>query len=155
MANESSDGLYEPDVELEAVAVALGPDHSRSSIEDAVEELALLGLVALIRHSGGAIIQPRAPLFEQIDPHAKVWKPREDARALAALALEMGESFQSEELEAQSGFERRRFNPALSVLLDQLDPADVDGTIQPDYAAPYAYLSSGARVRLRRFIKGE
>ncbi len=67
----------------------------------------------------------------------------------------MGESFAAAEIEARSGFERRRFNPALSKLLTMFDPDLVSGEPQPNYPAGYAYVTGGTRARLRRFINGE
>lgn len=155
MANTSSDGLHEPHVDLEEVAAALGAEHTASAIEEAAEELEGFGLLSLSAHIGGAIIKPTRRLFEELDPHVKGWNVEADARALAVLALDMGESFAAADLEQRSGFERRRFNPALSKLLTMFDPNLVSGEIQPDYPAAYAYLSGGTRARLRRFIAAE
>jgi hypothetical protein len=155
MANTSSDGLHEPHVDLDEVAAALGAEHTPSAIEEAAEELAGFDLLSLSRYIGGAIIQPTRKLFEQLDPHVKGWNVDADARALAALALDIGESFAAADLEQRSGFERRRFNPAVSKLLTMFDPNLVSGEIQPDYAAAYAYLTGGTRARLRRFIAAE
>lgn len=155
MASTSSDGLLEPHVDLDEVVLALGAAHTSAAIEEAAEELEGLGLVSLSRHLGGGIIQPTWRLFAAVDPHVKGWNVEADARELAALALEMGQSFIASEMEARSGMERRRFNPALSKLLTMFDPNLVSQELQPDYPAAYAYLSGGTRVRLRRFISGE
>lgn len=152
MASTSPDGLHEPHVDLEEVAAALGAEHTASAIEAAAEELEGFGLLSLSAYIGGAIIKPTWRLFAALDPHVKGWNVEADARALAVLALDVGESFATADLEQRSGFERRRFNPALSKLLTMFDPNLVSGELQPDYPAAYAYLSGGARARLRRFI---
>lgn len=155
MASTSPDGLHEPHVDLEEVAAALGAEHAASAIEEAAEELEGFGLLSLSAYIGGAIIKPTWRLFAALDPHVKGWNVEADARALAVLALDMGESFAAADLEQRSVFERRRFNPALSKLLTMFDPNLVSGEIQPDYPAAYAYLSGGTRARLRRFIAAE
>lgn len=155
MANTSLDGLHEPHVDLEEVAAALGAEHTASAIEEAAEELEGFGLVELNRYMGGAIVRPRWLLFAALDPHVKGWDVDADARALAALALEIGESVSAAEMEQRSGFERRRFNPAFSKLLTMFDPGLVSQELQPDYPANYAYANGGTRARLRRFLKDE
>jgi hypothetical protein len=155
MASTSTDGLHEPQVDLEEAATALGAEHTLSAVEEAAEELEGFGLVELNRHMGGAILQPRWTLFAALDPRVKGWDVEEDARALAVLVLQIGDGLSAQDLEQRSGFERRRFNPALSQVLTMFDPALVSQELQPDYPAPYAHLSGGARARLRRFINGE
>lgn len=155
MASTSSDGLHEPHVDLDEVALALGAEHTPAAIEEAAEELEGFGLVSLSRYIGGGIVQPTWRLFAALDPHVKGWNVEADARALAMLALEMGESFAASEMEARSGLERRRFNPALSKLLTMFDPNLVSQELQPDYPAGYAYVTGGTRARLRRFIAAE
>jgi hypothetical protein len=155
MASTSTDGLYEPHVDLEEAATALSAEHTLSAVEEAAEELEGFGLVELSRYMGGAILRPRWTLFAALDPHVKGWDVEEDARALAVLALEMGDGLSAHDLEQRSGLERRRYNPALSKLLTMFDPGLVSQELQPDYPASHAHLSGGARARLRRFINGE
>lgn len=152
MARTSPDGLHEPHVDLEEVAAALGAEHTASAIEEAAEELEGFGLLSVSRYIGGAIIKPKWQLFVALDPHVKGWNVEADARALAALALDIGESFPAADLEQRSGFERRRFNPAFSKLLIMFEPGLVSQELQPDYPANYAYVTGGTRARLRRFI---
>ena len=155
MASTSTDGLHEPHVDLEEAATALGAEHTLSAVEGAAEELEGFGLVELSRYMGGAILRPRWTLFVALDPHVMGWDVEDDARALAVLALHMGEGLSAHDMEKRSGFERRRFNPALSKLLTMFDPGLVSQERQPDYPASYAHLSGGARARLRRFMNGE
>lgn len=155
MASTSTDGWRKPNVDLEEAATALGPEHTLSAIEEAAEELEGFGLVELSRHMRGAILQPRWTLFAALDPHVKGWDVEEDARALAVVALQIGDGLSAHDMEQHSGFERRRFNPALSKLLTMFDPGLVSQELQPDYPASYAHLSGGARARLQRFINGE
>ena len=67
----------------------------------------------------------------------------------------MGEGFSAHDMEQRSGFERRRFNPALSKALAMFDAELVSQELQPDYPASYAHLSGGVRAPLRGFINGE
>ena len=155
MARTSTDGLHEPEVLLEEAAAALGAQHPLAEVEEAAEELEGYGLVRLTRFHGGPLLSPTQLLFSALDPLVKGWKVEDDARTLAGIVLDMGESFSAHELEKRSGFERRRFNPALSKLLTMCDPDMVSDTIQPDYPAASAFVTPGTRVRLRRFVKGE
>jgi hypothetical protein len=152
MVSTSTDGLREPHVDIEVAAKALGAGHTLSAVEEAAEELEGFGLVELSRYMGGAILRPRWTLFAALDPHVKGWDVEEDARALAVLALQMGDGFSAHDMEQRSGLERRRYNPALSRLLTMFDPGLVSQELQPDYPASHAHLSGGARARLRRFI---
>lgn len=63
MATTSSDGLHEPHVDLDEVALALGAEHTPAAIEEAAEELEGFGLVSLSRYIGGGIVQPTWRLF--------------------------------------------------------------------------------------------
>ena len=155
MARTSSTGLDEPRINLEELAAVLGVEHTASAIEEAAEELEGLGLVELSHHLGGAILRPCWPLFAVLDPHVKGWNVDKDARSLAAFALEMGNWLSARDLEQRSGFERRRFNPALSKLLTLFDDRLISQELQPDYSASGACLSGGTRVRLRRFINAK
>lgn len=155
MASTSSDGLHEPEVDLDEAAIALGAEHTPSATADAARELEEFGLLSVSPYIGGAIIKPTWQLFAALDPQVKGWNVEADARALARLVLDMGESFAAAELEQQGGFERRRFNPALSKLLTMFDAALVSRELQPHYPAGYAFVRGGTRARLQRFIKGE
>lgn len=155
MVRTSSDGLHEPHVMVGEVASALGSDHPAALVMEAAEELESYGLLSLTRFIGGdGLIQPRSRLFVELDPHVSGSNVEADARALAALALEADEDVSFADLEAKSGFERRRFNPAASMLLSMFD-------VQPEwpshegYPAAYAYLTGGTRARLRRFAAGQ
>lgn len=151
LCRTSTDGLHEPNMFTRDIAAALGAEHPLAAVEEAAEELRELGLVEV-----GVLsrVRPTWRLFAKVDPHAKGWNPEEDARTLAKLVLEKG-NVRAPDLEQQSGFERRRFNPALSFLLTFFDPNYISKEVQPHYPTIHAHLSPGARLRLRRFIAGE
>jgi hypothetical protein len=155
LSRTSTDGLHDPHPVTKDIPPLLGEGHSLADVEEAAEELAGYGLVTLSRHIGGSRMRPTWQLFAKVDPHAKGWNPEEDARTLARFVLEKGDGLRAPDLEQQSGFERRRFNPALSFLLTFFDPNLVSREVQPDYPTYHAHLSPGARLRLRRFINGE
>lgn len=152
MTKTSKDGLYDPDQPISEILPHLGLDLSLESIDEAAEELAEYGLIELVRDFGDSIIQPKLALFINLDPEIKGWDPIADSKVLARLALVQAEGVGASELEMQSGFEHRRFNPAFSYLLGFFDQDLISQELEPDYQAGFAHLSSGARRRLRRFI---
>lgn len=152
LVRASPDGLYEPHVTMEQAAEALGDEHLVQAVDEAAEELEGYRLVRLSRYMGGATIRPEWRLFAALDPQVKNWDVEADARTLAVLVV-VEKSFSAAELERRSGFERRRFNPALSKLLTMFDPNMVSKEIQPHYPTSYAHVTGGTRARLRRFIQ--
>ena len=152
ISRTSTDGLHDPNMFTRDIAAALGDEHTVAAVEEAAEELRELGLVEV-----GVLsrVRPTWQLFAKVDPHAKGWNPEEDARTLARFVLEKGDGLRAPDLEQQSGFERRRFNPALSMLLTFFDSNLVSREVQPDYPTYHAQLSPGARLRLRQLINGE
>jgi hypothetical protein len=151
LVRESRDGLRDPHLGLDDLMAGLGADHPKQKIREAAEELEAYGLAHLTKYIGGMHVRPTALLFEKLDPQIKGWNPEDDARVLARMAVE-AEDIRLRDLEERSGFERRRFNPAASILLSMFDPKDVSGELQPDYPAGYAFLSGGTRAKLRRFV---
>ena len=81
------------------------------------------------------------------------WNVDIDVVVLAKLCIDENESIVAADLERRSGFERRRFNPAMSKLLEFFDYNDISQEIQPDYPAAYVWLSGATRARLRRLIR--
>ncbi len=52
---------------------------------------------------------------------------------------------------AELGWPGRRLNPALGMVLREVDPGNVSREIQPDYVTACFHLDNADRARLRRF----
>lgn len=123
-----------------------------SALIEAADELSMLSLVEVKRYlGGGASVRSVAALFEQLDPQIMGWNPMEDAQRLAALLLEDESRCAVARLHAASGWEKRRFNPAMQHLLRFFESGHISGEIQPDYPTNQILLIGASKVRLRRF----
>lgn len=125
----------------------------KRTLEDALAELAAEGIIettALI-NSELPRVSTTLDLFATFDPVTIGDDPARDAGALAELALEMGDSISCKELHEKSGWTIRRFNPALGILLSEIDERRVSQTHDETYAARHFFLVADDRVALRRF----
>lgn len=122
-------------------------------VVDAAEEMALYGLVEVNRFLGGqeASARVRPALFDQLDPQIMGWTPAVDARHLATLLLGDDRLCMTAKLHAASGWEKRRFNPAMRYLLQFFEPGHISNEIQPDYPTNQVMMFGSSRARLRRF----
>jgi hypothetical protein len=89
----------------------------------------------------------------EFDPEVTHTDPVADAAQLASLALQGNNQISVPQLHQQSGWEKRRFNPALAVMLSYVDNQHVSQTLQPDYPTTHFFLDATDRVELKRFIK--
>lgn len=129
----------------------LVPSAPRDAVEDAAHELELLGLLRMRHHLQGwhAALAPDA--YEQLDGQIMGWHPEEDAVIVARQMLEQGTSLASQ-LHAATGWERRRFNPALRIVLRLFPEGRISQALQAEYASYGVAMLPEDRVRLRRFI---
>lgn len=146
------DGLCD-EYMLDEIAPDLPGAPPFQAVIDAAEELALYNLVKVTHFIGGQQASARVcpALFEQFDPQIMGWTPSNDARHLATLMLEDEKLCMVAKLHAASGWERRRFNPAMQYLLRFFDAGQISRELQPDYPTNQAMLFGSTRARLRRF----
>jgi hypothetical protein len=94
---------------------------------------------------------PTTGFFQVFDPAFGIGDPVADARLLAAALIEDGEQAGSvADLAGQLGWDARRMNPALTVLISQ-DLVMESREIDPVWLAPWIRQKPGLRNFARRF----
>jgi hypothetical protein len=138
------------------------PDASRIDVEDALAELA---------HAGWIQTQPDANsplgiggfcgtplLFAHTHPWVHQLYPSEDARRVAAFALETaendGDAISADEIRKHFGWERRQLYPALAYLATEVVPnAFFEKHYHPEYPFIWLYLNGEVRRTLREYVQ--
>lgn len=155
MAEQRSDGLpgHFGDGLLDAFA-----DEDPDAIRMALYELRGEGLVDL-----STLINCRLPrvrttvnLFVACDPAITGQNPVDDSIVLARMLLDdrnLGGNARN--LEAATGWERRRFNPAFALIVPCIGPGRVRDADQSDYPVMGVLVGDEDVVTLRRYIRGE
>lgn len=141
-------------VEAEAVLAAL-PDWTVRRLQDVAAELKLAGLATTSATLGHPVrlVTPTAMLFALFDPVVVGASPQTDAVELARLILELDPSqVSSAEFAGRLGWEPRRFNPALSLLLTLVPDRQVRKVLQPTWVTAGFIVSAETRVQLRRLV---
>lgn len=157
MIERCPDGLMRDDVTLEQLQEAF-PHYGQEEIVEALGDLESYGLVKAAEFFGSdAFYNLTAYGYEVLDPPIMGWNPAEDARRIAELATqpERHDSVMATELETKLGWPRRRFNPALRIVLGFIHPGRIDDTIQPLFPACGFFTTNAERSQLRRFAAGE
>lgn len=151
LIEQCPDGNHHEWVDVPSLAIQLESDDA--AVSDAIGELEIYGLVktrSLI--NAPQRVRLTAAAYRQLDHQVMGWDTMEDARHVAGLVLEMGGSVRTVDLHHSTGWEKRRFNPALAQVLTLVLDGPVSKTIEPDYPARFFYLSPADRARLRRFL---
>ncbi|SCB36680.1 hypothetical protein [Rhizobium hainanense] len=155
LAQACPDGLghevYEPDE-----IYALFSDIPQSEIEDAVWELDALGLIS-VTHLMGPIawrLRLESVFYEQLDHQVMGWATAQDAAELAQIILDTDET-RAEALHENTGWSKRRFNPAFRRVLEEIGEGRISREVQPEYVARYFALMQEDRVRLKRMIRSQ
>jgi hypothetical protein len=130
------------------------PNMEAGQIHAAMGELELCGLVNVRRLLGGrAIYTPTNNLYWVFDPLAFEGRsPRDDAKALAEVLVRDG-ALPSSAIALKLGWAARRFNPAMSLLLEVL--SNIQGVIRsgeadPDFVASEVRVDDTGKAALRR-----
>lgn len=152
LASECHDGMpgYFDDGLIEAFPAA-----TVGELKVALAELEADGLVEL-----SSVIGPKLPrvrttyeLFAAADPGITKQDPRRDAVVLARLLVENPKLGHVPDLEAQSSWERRRFNPALGLLMPLFRKGRYREVYQNQYPTLGVIVTEEEIVALRRFIR--
>lgn len=126
------------------------------SIDDLSEAIAELEMDGFLRTEDGGDdlpdIVPALDLYATFDKIAVGTDPTSDSVALARIVVAAKEDLDVAKLDQQMGWPRRRFNPALSLVLAQLNEERVDRSLGDSYPALYANLLPADRVSLKRYI---
>jgi hypothetical protein len=149
------DGMHAKYYSLDEISKLL-PARQPNEIEDAIHDEEASGYVeSLPVISGPLRVRLTDKSYEDFDPVAKGWVPREDAIAIARSMLEHEDQAASK-IQTDVGMERRRFNPAFRHLLDYLEANEVGGLIskeiQPNFPAAAVVFTPKVKAVLRRFV---
>jgi hypothetical protein len=130
-------------------------DDERADIRLALSELKADGLVEL-----SPLIGPKLPrirttyaLFEAADPGITGHDPGQDAVVLARLLIEDPKLGNVPQLESAAGWESRRFNPALGLLVPLFPPGRRRSPIQNRYPVLGFIVGPDEILELKRFIQ--
>jgi hypothetical protein len=153
LCREPGDGMAGRYRDLDSLCKLL-PTGDRKAVAEGAFELASHGLVYIRRAMGPMWWLKLAQRFyEQLDHQVMEWgsSTNDDARHLAKLLSADDACEWTPTLHAASGWDKRRFNPAFTVLLRLIPDGRVSGEIQPDYPAQSLSLLPEDRAVLRRF----
>ncbi|MER9702656.1 hypothetical protein NKJ10_00140 [Mesorhizobium sp. M0204] len=130
------------------------PDVSKLVLEDALGELAHVGLLRLAGAIGHKIIhyRPTIEFYEVFDSIAfDGANPRADAaRAARFILLEDG-TVGADSIMAEFGWEARRYNPAMAIISTMIGEGRRSGEIHPTIDCRYVGPNSSERAALRHF----
>ena len=148
------DGLAGRYVAAEEIAAA-NPEIAMGDLLDGLGELESYGLIEPLDVIGGAGCHCLTQAgYEALDLPIMGWDTAADARDIAAWSLRQGAAVDVAAMDGALGWPRRRLNPALGMVLREIDPTNVSREIQPDYVTAYFVLDNADRARLRRLLAG-
>ena len=152
LAAHSENGLTYPVNEEPVVSEFV--DIENDELCEAVAELEVDGYLETTAVTNQKLPRMRylLELFATFDPHTTGNDPSLDAAELAARVLEGDDSVSVAELHDQSGWDRRRFNPALGILIEHVDERRVSNSNSSDYPTRHFHLLPADRVELKRYI---
>lgn len=137
------------------------PKASSIDVEDALAELTHAAWIQTQPDAnsplgiGGFCATPL--LFAHTHPWVHQLYPSEDAREVAAFALENADpdagAISAEEIQRHFGWEKRRLYPALAYLAEEVVPNAFFEKYHPDYPFIRLYLNGEARRTLREYVR--
>lgn len=130
------------------------PETPKKLLEEHCSELQHLGLLSISSALGYPITHVRLDyeLYWTFDAAVMETNPYADAVHLAKLMLE-NEKFESvSELHKETGWEKRRLNPAVAMLMPHIAKGRTRQSLQPDYPTLGFSLASEDKFRLKKFI---
>jgi hypothetical protein len=151
LVTQSQDGLAGP--VRENITAAFAGVNDRDLVE-AIAELASDGYLRTTATMGGRLprISTNLDLFATFDPIANIGDPVTDSLSLVETVLQGDDSVNVADLHKQSGWAVRRFNPAVGLVIAQVDERRVSGEIQSQYPSRYFTISADDRVALKRYV---
>lgn len=132
------------------------PNENRKTLGGAFAELEADGLVTLSRVLGPHLprVRTTVELFVASDAAITGHDPVDDSVVLARLLLEKPElGGNAQKLEEASGWERRRFNPAIALLIPHVHDGRVRKSLQNDYPTMGIILAYEDLVEFRRYVQ--
>jgi hypothetical protein len=152
MARQCQDGL--PGYVDERLAEAF-PGTDSKAIKQALAELKADGLIELSSAINLPMphVRTTVALFVAADPAVTGHDPLKDAVALAGMMIENPKLGNVRELEVASGWPRRRFNPAVGLLVSLFPPNRMRTPIQNDYPVLGFIIGDDEVIALRRYVQ--
>jgi len=131
------------------------PDDNAPALNRALAELKAAGLVELSGAIGPKLkrARPTYALFAAADPTVTRHDPSRDAVVIARHLIEQPRLGVIRELDANLGWDRRRFNAALGQLLDLFPSNRRSGEVQMDYPTVQLLVMDDEVIALQRFIR--
>lgn len=160
MARHSMNGL--PYLERGSDLTAAFPDASHRELSKALAELESEGLVTLAGGIGREVPQPfpTTDLYAVFDPVACGTDPHADACDLIGRILKKAKAEESvsygvssPELLQETGWDHRRLNPALALVVSQVDSRRVSKSMDGEFAARSFFIMADDELALERFLK--
>ncbi|MGX9120376.1 hypothetical protein ACWTU6_27485 [Mesorhizobium sp. BHbsci] len=130
------------------------PDATKLDTEDALGEMAHVGLVRLSSAMGHKIVfyRPTVTFYEVFDPVALDGiNPRADAAQAARFILLKDSTVGADSIMAEFGWEARRYNPAMAIISTMIGEGRRSGEIHPTIDCRYVVPNSSERAALRHF----
>lgn len=159
LAQKSTNGNYKDTTAEGDDIIKAFPDAGSRALEKAVAELEVEGFVTSDGTLGQRIpfVFATADLFASFDPIACGTNPYSDAVALIGKVLsatEAGEeSIETAKLHKEIGWDLRRFNPALAIVVSYMDSGRVSDEYGSDYVAPWFFLMPEDEILLERLAE--
>jgi hypothetical protein len=160
MAKQSMNGL--PYLENGSDLIAAFPEASHRELSRAIAELESEGLATLAGGIGREVPQPfpTTDLYAVFDPVACGTDPHIDACDLIRRVLEKAKAENSvsygvsaPELLAETGWTHRRLNPAVALMIAQVDDRRVSKSLDGEFAARSFHIMADDELALERFLK--
>lgn len=152
MLEQCPDGLAQEWTTIEQLCEAF-PDLTKQELLDGLGDLESYGFIKEVSFIGSpSRYQLATYAYEVLDKPVMGWDTKADARELAREVLTMSGTVGVRTLDAKMGWPRRRFNPALRLVVDFIGDGRVSRTIQPDYVTAHFAMSNAERAELRRFV---
>lgn len=152
LAHDCSDGLGHKIFSLENI-LAMLPNEASQEVEDAIYELENFGFLKVSRVlSGKWHARLTQSFYEQFDYQIMGWNTENDAVTIVQKMLELNNG-DAPTLHKETGWEKRRFNPAFRRILELFPEGRIRRTMQPDYPSLGVCIAPEDRVVMRRFVK--
>lgn len=153
LAESCPDGMTQDYHTLEEM-LEIDPELSKNELLEGLGDLESYGLIETAEFIGApAEYRLTQAGYEALDPPIMGWSPEQDARKLAGLIACKRAEFSAMELEQETGWSKRRLNPALRIIADFVSLRSNE--IQPHYVSPWFHPTNAEFARLRRFANDE
>lgn len=154
LSESSTDGLEHP-AQSEELRAAFA-EIPEPEMREAIAELEADGYVKTSRSIGREGVPPvirLQQLFLTFDPLVGEFDPTLDAVELAEEASREERGISSQDFHSEMGWPLRRFNPALSRMLREIEDRHISKTSDTTYPTRQFFIDAGDRVSLKRFVE--